>query len=71
MARNQRLMTDTDLKEAMERQTAVRVFQDDAIVDSGGVIIRFDDTLVVTQSGVSEVSYHRRDECEFYEMSSR
>lgn len=71
MARNRRLITDQDLQEAMDNQVAVRVFQDDAIIDSGGIIIRFDDSLVVTQSGVSDVTYHRRQECEFFEMPSR
>jgi len=71
MARNRRLITDKDFQEAIEKETPVRVFQDDAIVDSGGIVTRFDDDVVVTQSGVSDVSYHRRDSCEFFEMPSR
>jgi hypothetical protein len=71
MARNRRLITDQDLQEAMNDHVPVRVFQDDAIVDSGGVITRFDDHVVVTLRGVSDVSYHRRDRCEFFETSSR
>lgn len=70
MARNQRLVTDQDFQEAIERQARVRVFRDDAIIDSGGTIVRFDESIVVTQRSVSEVSYHRRDECEFFEMPS-
>ena len=71
MARNRRLITDQDLQEAMERETRIRVFQDDAIVDSGGIVTRFDDNVVVIQAGVGDVSYHRRDRCEFFEMPSR
>lgn len=71
MARNRKLITDKDLQEAMEKETPIRVFQDDAIVDAGGVITRFDDDTVVTQSGVGDIAYHRRDRCEFFEMPSR
>jgi len=69
MARNNRLVTDRDLQEAIERETPVRVFQNDEMVEAGSRIIRFDDNIVVTQSGVSEISHHRRDESEFFEMS--
>ncbi|MCI3923056.1 hypothetical protein MO973_22795 [Paenibacillus sp. TRM 82003] len=71
MARNRRLVTDKDFQEAIDRGTPVRVFQDDAIVDSGGLVTRFDDAIVVIQSGVGDVAYHRRDDCEFFEMPSR
>jgi hypothetical protein len=71
MARNRRLITDRDLQEAMEKEIPIRVFRDDAIVDSGGIVTRFDDNLVVIQSGVGDVAYHRRDVSEFYEMPSR
>jgi hypothetical protein len=71
MAHNHRLVTDQDFKEAMDRQVNVRVFQDDLIVDSGGIIIRYSDTAIVIQSGVSEVAYHPRDLCEFFEMRKR
>jgi len=71
MARNRRLITDRDLQEAMEKETPIRVFRDDAIVDSGGIVTRFDDAIVVVQAGVGDVAYHRRDVSEFYEMPSR
>lgn len=71
MAHNQRLVADRDFQEAMDRQAPVRVFRDDQIVDSGGVITRFTETFVVTQSGVSDVSYHSRNDCEFFEMRKR
>ncbi|MGG1599392.1 hypothetical protein [Paenibacillus naphthalenovorans] len=66
-----RLLTDQDFQEAMDRQVAVRVFQNDHILDSGGIIIRFTDTSIVTQSGVSDVTYHQRNACEFFEMKKR
>ncbi|EXX90309.1 hypothetical protein BG53_12525 [Paenibacillus darwinianus] len=71
MARNRKLITDADFQEAIDRQSAIRVFQDDHIVGTGGVVVRFDDTLVVIQKGVSEVAYHQRRECEFFEMAKR
>lgn len=71
MAHNRKLLIDRDFQEAMERHTSLRVFKDDQIVDSGGVIIRFDDQTVVVQSGVSELAYHSRKECEFFEMRKR
>ncbi|WP_163857619.1 hypothetical protein [Paenibacillus elgii] len=71
MARNHRLVTDADFQEAMEREAPIRVFQDDHVVGSGGIITRFDNDTVVIQSGVSDVAYHRRDLCEFFEMRKR
>lgn len=66
-----RLLTDQDFHEAMEHQTKLRVFQDDHVVDMGGIIVRFDDQTVVVQTGVSEISYHDRRKCEFFEMRKR
>ncbi|MCQ6563243.1 hypothetical protein [Paenibacillus mendelii] len=66
-----RLLTDQDFNEAMERQIKLRVFQDDHVVDMGGIIVRFDDLMVVVQSGVSEIAYHDRKRCEFFEMRKR
>ncbi|MBD2863964.1 hypothetical protein [Paenibacillus oceani] len=71
MARNRRLTTDRDFQEAMEGEVAIRVFQDDHMIDSGGIVIRFDDDIVVTQAGVSELAYHPRALCEFFEMKER
>lgn len=71
MARNRKLITDRDFQEAMERETSIRVFQDDHIIDSGGTVVRFDERTVVVQSGVSELAYHRREQCEFFEMAKR
>lgn len=71
MAYNQKLLTDQDFQEAMDRHASIRVFQDDHMIDSGGVIIRFDETTIITQTGVSDLSYHPREQCEFYEMKKR
>ncbi|TNJ64106.1 hypothetical protein FE784_21810 [Paenibacillus hemerocallicola] len=71
MIRNRRLITEQDLQEAMENELAIRVFKDDHMIDSGGIIIRFDDTTVVVQSGVSELAYHSREQCEFFEMKKK
>ena len=68
MVRNCRLITEQDLQEALENEAAIRVFKDDHMIDSGGVIVRFDDATVVIQSGVSELAYHSRELCEFFEM---
>jgi hypothetical protein len=67
MARTRRLVTDNDFAEAMERGTALRVFQDDHIVSSGGIIVRFDAATVVVQTGVGDIAYLSRDACEFFE----
>ncbi|QHW31715.1 hypothetical protein GZH47_13275 [Paenibacillus rhizovicinus] len=71
MALYRRLVTDADFEEAMERQFKLRVFKDDHIVDSGGIIIRFDENTVVSQSSVSDVAYHDRSACEFFEIRKR
>jgi ribosome maturation factor RimP len=71
MSLNRRLITDQDFQEAMDRQVKIRVFQNDHIVDSGGHIIRFDESTVVVQSGVSDLSYHQRNQCEFFDIRKR
>ncbi|USB34089.1 hypothetical protein [Paenibacillus sp. YPG26] len=62
------LLTEQDFQEALDHQYRIRVFQDDHLVDSGGVIIRFDDQTVIVQSGVSELAYHSRRDCQFFEI---
>ncbi|SFB62055.1 hypothetical protein SAMN05216312_12014 [Cohnella sp. OV330] len=71
MSINRRLFTDADFQEAMERQLRMRVFKNDHIVDSGGVILRFDDNTVVIQTSVSELAYHNRRDCEFFELKRK
>ncbi len=71
MSQYVRLVSEQDFVEALERQSIIRVFKDDHIVDSGCVLVRFDAELVVSQSSVSEVSYHSRSECEFFAKRKR
>ncbi|WP_028560322.1 hypothetical protein [Paenibacillus pinihumi] len=71
MAINYRLTADPDFQEAVDQQIHVRVFKDDLLIESSAVIIRFDEKLVVTQSGVSEVTYHNRGDCEFFALRKR
>jgi hypothetical protein len=71
MSINRRLETDQDFQEAMDRQARIRVFQNDHMVDSGGVISRFDDQIIAVQSSVSELTYHPRQLCEFFETRKR
>lgn len=71
MALNIRLVTDPDFREALERRAPLRVFKDDHLVDSGGVLVRFDDRTVVVQSGVGDLAYHDRSACEFFELRKR
>ncbi|MCU6710967.1 hypothetical protein M6D81_19915 [Paenibacillus sp. J5C_2022] len=71
MSMNRRLLTDADFQEALEREKKIRVFQDNAIIDMSSSIVRFDDDTVVTQSGVGDLMYHRRSECEFFELRRR
>jgi len=71
MALNIRLITDQDFQEALERQTPLRVFKDDHIIDAGGIIVRYDSETVVVQSGVGDLAYHTRSACEFFELRKR
>ncbi|MEO3946447.1 hypothetical protein [Gorillibacterium sp. CAU 1737] len=71
MAINRKLITDADFEEAEAKEWRVRVFQDDHLVDAGGLIVRFSPDLVVIQSGVGDVAYYQRQDCEFYEMRKR
>lgn len=68
MAVNRRLITDADFEEAMNNKKGIRVFQDNQIVTNGGQIIRFDQKTIVIQSSVSDLAYHGRSECEFFEI---
>ncbi|THF78063.1 hypothetical protein [Cohnella fermenti] len=71
MAIQRRLTTDSDFEEAMAKQHGIRVFRDDQIVDSGGIIIRFDENTIILQAGVGDLSYHPRSQCEFFELRRR
>ncbi len=71
MAINRRIVSDRDFNEVLDKQLKIRVFQHNQIVDGNALIVRFDDDVVVTQSGVGDISYHNREECEFFELKRR
>jgi len=71
MSVNRRLITDLDFEEVIEKQWRVRVFQDNHIIDTNSYVVRYDDRLIVTQSGVSDIMYHNRNECEFFVLKKR
>lgn len=64
------LLTDQDFQEVMEQQIRIRIFKDNHLIDSGSLVIRFTDDTVITQSSVSSIGYHKRDECEFLKYGS-
>lgn len=71
MSLNRRLTTDADFEEALQKGTRIRVFRDNHIVDASSLIVRYDETIVVTQSGVSDLMYHKRADCEFFDLRRR
>ncbi|MEC0230387.1 hypothetical protein [Paenibacillus alba] len=71
MASNQRLVTNVDFQEAMDRQAPVRIFKDDHIVDTNAIILRFSEKTIVVQTRVSDLTYYDRDACEFFEMKRK
>jgi hypothetical protein len=71
MAINHRLNTDQDFEEVIAQQQRIRVFQDNQLIDSSSLVVRFDDSIIVTQSGVSDIAYHNRKECEFFVLRKR
>ncbi|RED64601.1 hypothetical protein [Cohnella lupini] len=71
MALNIRLTSDQDFEEAMQRQARIRVFKNDHMIDNNGIIVRFDHQTVVIQSGIGDMAYQSRAECEFFELRKR
>lgn len=66
-----KLMTDRDFQEAVEQDSLVRVFQHNQIIEHRAIVVRFDEQKVITQSDVSDLMYHNRDECEFYLLKAQ
>ncbi|ANY75811.1 hypothetical protein BBD41_26330 [Paenibacillus ihbetae] len=62
------LLTDADFKEVLEKSIPIRIFKDNHLIESGGIVIRFTEDTIITQSGVSSLGYHGRDNCEFFEV---
>jgi ribosome maturation factor RimP len=71
MAINRRLQTDQDFQEALDKQVRIRVFQNDHMIDPGGILVRFDGQIIALQSSVSDLTYHQREQCEFFEIKKR
>jgi hypothetical protein len=71
MAHNRKLETDSDFQEAMDRLVPIRVFHKDQIINTNGIIIRFTEDFIIVQTGVSDLSYHPRELCEFFGMKKR
>lgn len=61
-----KLFTDADFQEAVEAESLIRVFSQNQIVEHRAIVIRFDEQKVITQSNVSDLMYHNRDDCEFF-----
>ncbi|GIO65948.1 hypothetical protein NYE48_11550 [Paenibacillus sp. FSL M7-1455] len=68
MATVRELLTEADFREAEEQRLPIRVFRDDHLIDSLTYIIRFTESTVITQSDVSDLTYHSRGECQFFEI---
>lgn len=68
MASNRRLHTELDFQEAMDQERTVRVFRDDEMINAGGLIVRFEASMVAIQSSVSDLDYYDRQACEFFEL---
>ncbi|GAA0136858.1 hypothetical protein YSY43_36990 [Paenibacillus sp. YSY-4.3] len=63
-----RLITEHDLQMALEQGLRIRVFRDSHLVESGSIIIRLTEDTVITQSSVSDLAYHNRSNCQFFEL---
>lgn len=71
MSVNRRIHTDQDFEEIIEKQLRIRVFQDNQIVEGSTLVVRYDDSIIVTQSGANDITYHNRKDCEFFELRKR
>lgn len=63
-----RLLTEQDFQEAIDRQFRIRVFRNDHMVDNNTVIIRMTEDTIITQTGVSDLTYHSRRDSQFFEL---
>ncbi|GGA37048.1 hypothetical protein [Paenibacillus physcomitrellae] len=62
------LFTDADFQEAVDQKQRIRVFRGDHLIDSSTSIVRFTSETIITQSSVSDLTYHPRRECQFFEI---
>lgn len=63
-----RLVTEQDFQEAVDRRLLIRVFRDNHLIESGSTLIRFTTETIITQSSVSDLSYHSIRDCQFFEI---
>lgn len=61
-----KLYTDEDFQDAVDKESLIRVFKDNHIVEHRVIVVRFNESKVITQSNVSDLTYHNRADCEFY-----
>jgi len=61
-----KLFTDKDFQDAVEQESLIRVFKDNHIVEHRVIVVRFNENQVITQSDVSDLTYHNRTDCEFF-----
>ncbi|MBA9088141.1 hypothetical protein FHR92_004637 [Fontibacillus solani] len=63
-----RLFTDHDFHEAVDRKLHIRIFRDSHLIEADSFVVRFTDETIITQSSVSDLTYHPRKECQFFEL---
>lgn len=68
MAYQIRLENDDDFQDAMDRQSVLRIFRGDNLIESSVKIVRFDENRIVVQADISDMKYYARQECEFFEQ---
>lgn len=61
-----KLLTDADFQAAVDKESLIRVFLHNQIVEHRAIIVRFDEQKIITQSNISDLMYHDRSECEFF-----
>lgn len=65
-----KLTTDADFQAAVDKESLIRVFLHNQIVEHRAIIVRFDEQKIITQSNISDLMYHDRSECEFFLLKS-
>lgn len=71
MAIVRKLITDQDLQQAMDKKIPIQVFENNHLIETGTTVLRFTSDTVITQKSVSDVSYHNRDHCQFFELKRK
>ncbi|MNI30249.1 hypothetical protein D3C73_840900 [compost metagenome] len=63
-----RLFSDQDFQEAVDQKLHIRIFRDNHLIEADSFVIRYTDETIITQSRVSDLTYHPRKECQFFEL---